>query len=183
MIFSFVDEFSSWRERVSLRRPFATLVVVACAWFGSELRVQAQTNGAELLDKESFLRAISEVETGGNSRAIGRAGERGMYQFSRQTWRQHTSRSFHDAHNPLVSKQIARMHFDWLEAGFRRNGRTPNSYMMAAAWNAGLSRTLSGRIPRSTVDYAKRVTNIVAATAPSRDPFNQRRLFVASSAE
>lgn len=130
------------------------------------------------IDTETFLDAISQVETGGNPRAVGKKGERGMYQFSRQTWHQHSRRSFHDAHNPAVARAVAQAHFEWLVQGFQRNGRQPSAYLVAAAWNAGLSRTLTGRLPSSTRSYAQRVTNLVGAHPP-RQVAQAPRYFVA----
>ena len=183
MICSLASELSVLKSRVPFRRRFVAMVLASCAWLSGAPKGFTQESLAQAIDREGFLRAISEVETGGNSRAVGRAGERGMYQFRRQTWQQYTSRSFYDAHNPVVARTVASKHFDWLLEGFQRNGRKPSTYLMAAAWNAGFSRALSGRMPGSTRDYARRVSNIVAATTPQTIPSFQRRLFVASSTE
>lgn len=118
------------------------------------------------LDRDLFLRAIGEVETGGNPRAVGSRGERGIFQFSRRTWQQYTTRSFSEAHVPSVAIGVAERHFDWLHEGIVRNGREPTPYLLAAAWNAGLTRALSGNLPRATRDYALRVSNIVASLQP-----------------
>lgn len=182
-MFSLLSDLSLVKTRAPLRRPFCVAVLASCAWLSAGPKGHAQEARDPVLDREVFLRAISEVETGGNSRAVGRAGERGMYQFRRQTWQQYTSRSFYEAHNPVVARSIAARHYDWLLDGFRRNGRTPSVYLMAAAWNSGLSRTLNGRVPKATRDYARRVSNIVSATVPPPNPANPRRLFIASSAE
>lgn len=139
----------------------AAILVFAAA--GNARTVHSQPD----LDRDAFLAAIAEVETGGNARAVGRKGERGMYQFRSAVWRQYTRRSFFDAHNPTLSYYVAVKHFDWLYDGFRRNGRQPTPYLMAAAWNGGLTRVLSGRLPPSTRSYAERVSNIVSiAVAP-----------------
>lgn len=156
-------------KRAGLRgffaRRIAALGLAAAVWMGSSQILSA----AEAVDteRETFLRAVAEVETGGNARAIGRRGERGMFQFTRTTWRLHTRRAFADAHIPSVSFDVAARHYDWLYDGLLRNGRTPTPYLMAAAWNAGLGRVVSGQLPRSSRDYATRVTNIVSVTKPS----------------
>jgi hypothetical protein len=108
------------------------------------------------------LSAIAEVETGGDTRAVGQHGERGLYQFRSGVWKQYTNRSFFQAHNPDVAHTVAEKHFEWLYNGFVRNGRQPTVYMMAAAWNGGLNRALSGRLPKTTRSYAQRVSNIVS---------------------
>ena len=134
------------------------------------------------IDRDAFLKAIAEVETGGNPRAVGRLGERGLYQFRKETWRQHTRRSFFEAHNPNVSYQVASQHFDWLYDGLVRNGVRPTNYLLAAAWNAGLSRALSGNASKSTRNYARRVANIAANLTPrSTEPaFAASRFFIAT---
>jgi hypothetical protein len=139
----------------------------ACALAGVMSLSMAQTASASSqpdFDKSAFLSAIAEVETGGNPRAVGRQGERGLYQFRSGVWKQYTSRSFFQAHNPDVSYGVAVKHFDWLYDGFVRNGRQPTAFMMAAAWNSGLNRALSGRLPSGTRSYAQRVANIITVS-------------------
>lgn len=113
---------------------------------------------AQSIDREAFLKAVAEVETGGNTRAIGSQGERGLYQFGRTTWSRHTKRAFADAHNPRIAHDVAVQHFVWLFSRLEANGAEPSAYRLAVAWNAGLSRALSGKAPKSTRDYARRVS-------------------------
>lgn len=152
-----------------VRRSLSVAALAASAWIGLTA-VPAAAQTAAVVDRGAFLRAIAQVETGGNARAVGRQGERGMYQFSRTTWRLHTSQSFQNAHHPTISYAVAERHFEWLHAGLIRAGRQPTPYLMAAAWNAGLSRAVGGRLPASTRDYATRVTNIVVAQQRSSRP-------------
>lgn len=153
------------RLRRLLTKRLAMLGVAVGLWVGSaERTVAAETYGGE---REAFLRAIAEVETGGNARAVGRHGERGMFQFTRTTWRLHSRRAFVDAHIPSVSFEVAAQHYEWLCNGLVRNGRAPTPYLLAAAWNAGLARAINGPLPRSSRDYASRVVNIVSVTRPS----------------
>lgn len=154
--------------RVSLRFASRTgaLALILALGLGSTSLARARS-AQSIIDRDAFLSAIAEVETGGNVHAVGRHGERGQYQFRKNVWRQYTTRSFFDAHNPTLSYYVALKHFDWLYDGFLRNGRTPTPYLMAAAWNGGLSRTLSGRLPSSTRSYAQRVSNIIAVTEAS----------------
>jgi soluble lytic murein transglycosylase-like protein len=148
-----------------LAKRLAIVGFALALWLGNAETVSAaETNGAE---RDAFLRAIAEVETGGNARAVGRKGERGMFQFTRTTWRLHSQRAFADAHIPSVSYDVAARHYDWLQDGLIRNGRQPTPYLMAAAWNAGLGRVVNGQLPRSSRDYATRVVNIVSVTKPS----------------
>lgn len=110
------------------------------------------------IDREAFLKAVAEVETGGNTKAVGRYGERGLYQFHRSTWRRYTNRSFYDAHDPEIAHDVAVQHFVWLYNRLSARGVQPTAYQMAVAWNGGLSRAISGRAPKATRDYARRVS-------------------------
>jgi len=150
----------SWIRNVGL--PLAAVLALVSSGNARTAHPQPE------IDREAFLTAIAEVETGGNSRAVGRLGERGQFQFRGSVWRQYTNRSFFEAHNPTMSYYVAVKHFDWLVDGFRRNGRHPTPYLMAAAWNSGLTRTLSGRLPSSTRSYAQRVSNIVSVLETPR---------------
>lgn len=111
--------------------------------------------------RDAFLEAVALVETGGNARAVGGKGERGLYQFTRSTWHQHTKRSHHEAHDPGYSLTIARKHYDWLYANLSRKGFPPSPYWLAVAWNSGLTRTTSGRFPSMSRRYGERVSNLV----------------------
>jgi hypothetical protein len=112
--------------------------------------------------KTAFLAAIRLVETGDSPAAVGKLGERGAYQFRRQVWHQHTSSSFSLAHDPSIADEVAHRHFDWLVNACLGAGLQPTPRILAMAWNAGLSRVLSGRAPRASIDYASRVSRLVA---------------------
>lgn len=111
--------------------------------------------------RDAFLEAVAIVETNGNPRAVGSLGERGLYQFTRTTWKQHTKRSHYEAHDPNYSTVIARKHYDWLYQHLSNRGFPPSPYWLAVAWNSGLKRTTSGRFPSVSRQYAERVTNLV----------------------
>jgi soluble lytic murein transglycosylase-like protein len=111
--------------------------------------------------RDAFLEAVAMVETNGNPRAVGSLGERGLYQFTRTTWKQHTKRSHYAAHDPHYSTEIARKHYDWLYENLSEKGFPPSPYWLAVAWNSGLKRTTSGRFPSVSRRYAERVTNLV----------------------
>lgn len=106
------------------------------------------------------LQAIAEVESRGNPRRVGRLGERGLYQFRRDTWRQHTRENFYRAHHPGVSTAVARRHYQWILAQLRSRGRKGTAYEVALAWNAGVTSVLRGRAPAQAHSYAQRVVNL-----------------------
>jgi hypothetical protein len=148
-----------------LAKRLAIVGFALALWLGSS--ETAYASHVDVNERDTFLRAIAEVETGGNSRAVGRKGERGQFQFTRTTWRLHSQRAFADAHIPSVSFDVAARHYEWIHDGLIRNGRQPTPYLMAAVWNAGLTRAVNGQLPRSSRDYATRVVNIVSVTKPS----------------
>ncbi len=127
------------------------------------------TARAQSIDREAFLKAVAEVETGGNPMAIGPFGERGLYQFNRPTWRRYTKRPFTDAHNSRIAHDVAVQHFIWLYRRLAASGREPTPYRLAMAWNGGLGCAISGRAVRSTRDYARRVSVLTGLhpTAPA----------------
>lgn len=111
---------------------------------------------------ELVLTAIRMVETGDNHRSVGRAGERGAYQFRAATWRQHSGAPFRLAHSRHADL-VARRHYAWLAANLTRRGLPADPYHIALAWNAGLSRAASGSAPPSSRNYAARVSNLTEA--------------------
>lgn len=157
---SFTKETSSFLP-VSTKAVSKFAAFALAAVLGLSMVQSAFAASDPKFDKNAFLSAIAEVETGGDPYAVGRQGERGLYQFRSGVWKQYTNRSFFQAHNPDVAFGVAVKHFNWLYDGFIRNGLHPNAYMMAAAWNGGLNRALSGRLTKGTRNYARRVANIV----------------------
>jgi hypothetical protein len=137
------------------------VVVFALGPFSGSPAVPAAAPGRA--SPTAVLLAIAEIETGGNPHRVGRHGERGMYQFRRTTWRQHTRRDFRLAHHPDVSAEVARQHYDWIVRELVAAGYEGTPYQVALVWNAGLNRFLSGQAPRQSRDYAHRVSNLVYA--------------------
>ena len=126
--------------------------------------------------RDSFLSAVALVETGNNPRAVGSKGERGLYQFTRATWKQHTKLSHYKAHDPSYSQVIAKKHYDWLYSNLSLKGYPPSPYWLAVAWNTGLKRTTSGRFPRVSRRYAERVKNLVFDDQRQLLAMNQRSI-------
>lgn len=110
------------------------------------------------------LRAIANVESQGNPRRVGRLGERGLYQFRRATWRQHTRENFSRAHHPEIATTVAHRHYNWIVRELRANGFEGSPYEVALAWNAGLSRVLAGKVSSASHNYAQRVVNLASDT-------------------
>ena len=131
---------------------------------GAPLDDAADSSPVATIDPTHVLRAIAEVETRGNPRRVGRLGERGMYQFRRETWRQHTAEDFRRAHHPEISTTVARRHYDWILRELRNRGHEGTPYEVALAWNAGLSRVLTGKVPSRSRLYAERVANLATGS-------------------
>ena len=108
-----------------------------------------------------FLFAIRQVETGDRyDGPPGSRGELGAYQFRRQVWAMHTRVPFSEARTPYAD-EVAEKHYLWIAESLRSSGVADTAWNCAAAWNCGVDRVLSGRIPRNTRDYAQRVQNII----------------------
>lgn len=114
---------------------------------------QASTN--------AMLRGIRIVETQDQLHPPrGKLGERGPYQFRRNTWRMHTNASFDLAENREVANTVAKRHYLWIQAQLKANGVEPSPYHIAIAWNAGVNAVIRGRVPAVSRDYANRVLNL-----------------------
>jgi hypothetical protein len=104
----------------------------------------------------TLLLAISLVETGGQDSLIGKAGERGRYQITARTWRQHSKAPHKLASDPVISKWVARRHLEWI-SGHLPPLQRRDPFFIALAWNAGLKRK---RPPSpACLDYCHRVVN------------------------
>ena len=149
--------------------------ILWCAIFGLVLSVpiaRAEPVHPSPEAREAFLSAVAEVETGGNARAVGRQGERGLYQFNRVTWGRYTKRPLADAHRPGIAHVIAVKHYNWLCERLQANGRPVTTYRLAMAWNGGVTRGISGKAPRVTHDYARRVNNLANLLWSRQAPAN-----------
>ena len=133
------------------------------ALFGLKLISVAHANhDAQLLE------AIAHVESGMDRKAIGKAGERGMYQVMPGTWKDAEERIKAEGHyrypwakwrDATAQDMIAAAHLRTLRDRFAKAGLlapTPEQY--ALAWNLGFSAArLRAFRPN---DYAIRVGNL-----------------------
>jgi len=115
-------------------------------------------------NEDRFLYAVSQKESGGNQYAIGPHGERTEFQFTRDTWRQHTSVPFWYAGTDReFDRMIARKHLRYLMDGLTyaaiywswndslpRLEHANQVYNLGLAWHYGLR----GMMGRSYDDYA-----------------------------
>ena len=78
--------------------------------------------------------ALSMIETGGDDREIGSAGEVSRYQIMPSVWRHYSdSRSYHD---PETSLEVAQRHWSALYDSFQQQAhRKPTDFDMYVLWN------------------------------------------------
>lgn len=96
-----------------------------------------------------LLQAVALVESGGDARAIGMAGERGEFQIA-----------------PVVAAEVggyghraAEAHMRRLERLLQHAGVDPLPFNLALAWNAGIGHVHRGTAPVESYRYATRVCN------------------------
>ena len=117
------------------------------------------------------LEAIHYLENPRNLTRPGARGELGAYQFRAATWQMHTTVPFARALDRRESDAVAVLHYEWLRRGLARAGKDPTPYLIALAWNGGLSAAVRGRAPAVAHDYARRAENLAEALereAPGR---------------
>ena len=133
--------------------------VVALLLLG--LTAQAKSDAA-------LLEAIAQVESGMNRKAVGAAGERGMYQVGYAAWKDAEERLKAEGHyrfpwskwrDATAQDMIAAAHLRRIRDNFKRIGNlAPTPEQLALVWNVGWSGAVArGFAPN---DYAIRVGNL-----------------------
>ena len=94
--------------------------------------------------RDPWMRALSQVESGGNKDAIGKQGERSEYQLSYVVYKHHIGREGSYAefirycHSDANVMYLVRTHAKWLAGMFiNRTKRIPNNFEFYAMWNIG----------------------------------------------
>ena len=133
--------------------------VVALLLFG--LTAEAKSDAA-------LLEAIAHVETGMDRKAIGKAGERGMYQVGYAAWKDAEERLAREGHyrfpwskwrDATAQDMIAASHLRWIRSNFKRIGvASPTPEQIALVWNVGWSGAVNRKFRPN--DYALRVANL-----------------------
>jgi hypothetical protein len=116
----------------------------------------------------TLLESIAQVESGQNRKAIGAAGERGMYQVGRDAWKDAEERLKVEGHyrfpwskwrDATAQDMIAASHLRWIRANFKRVGKPdPTPEQIAVVWNLGWSAAVARSFKPN--DYALRVANL-----------------------
>ena len=116
----------------------------------------------------TLLESIAMVESGQNRKAIGKAGERGMYQVGRDAWKDAEERLKAEGHyrfpwskwrDATAQDMVAASHLRWIRANFVRVGKPdPTPEQVALVWNLGWSAAVARSFKPN--DYALRVANL-----------------------
>ena len=143
-------------ERMSLVHRFS---VVALLLLGCSAQAQSDAR---------LLEAIGQVESGMDRRALGKAGERGMYQMGKAAWTDandllklegHYSFSWGKWKDATAQDMVASAYLRVIRRRFSRIGIiSPTPEQMAVCWNLGFSAAQSRGFPAT--GYAQRVANL-----------------------
>ena len=116
----------------------------------------------------AFLEAVAQVESGMDRKAVGKSGERGMYQVGYAAWKDAEDRLAREGHyrfpwskwrDATAQDMIAAAHLRTIRDRFRRIGvYNPTPEHLALVWNVGWSGAVERRFAFN--DYAVRVGNL-----------------------
>ena len=139
-----------------MSRPFSIVVVFLLGF-----------NSAAASDA-TFLEAIAQVESGMDRKAVGKSGERGMYQLKKAAWDDanallESEKHFHcqwsQWRDAIAQDMIAAAHLRILRQRFKADGySTPTPEQLALAWNRGYEGAKSWNFAPN--GYAIRVANL-----------------------
>ena len=121
---------------------------------------------------ELLVDAIIQVESGGNPKCVGRAGERGLMQIKRLTWKQMSRELFGSvigfdyAFNPVINRKVGKAylaHLHEMLIRYRSHWRSDERALLLAAYNAGPERVIQAgfdirNLPQSTRVYIECAT-------------------------
>src|ERR1051326_9228173 len=134
----------------------------------------AQVIQTEVIDYPALVRAITAVESGGNPRAIGQAGERGLMQIKLETWREVTKEQFgarvpfSRAFEPELNQQVGLAYLERISEQLSHNRDKLKSTMLpilVAAYHCGPTSVESAgyslhRLSPQVRNYVDRVLNL-----------------------
>jgi hypothetical protein len=124
------------------------------------------------LISDLLVHAIVQVESAGNSRMVGRQGERGLMQVKRDTWAE-VSRgvfghrvSFDRAFDPNLNRRVGKAYLGRIQqflSEHRKDWRADERSLLLACYNAGPNRVKRAgfclsKLPESTRDYVARAS-------------------------
>lgn len=113
------------------------------------------------------LEAVKEIESGGDPRAVGSSGERGLYQIMPITLREynnHHQRDFtsEDLFDPGINYKIAKWYIKIrIPEMLKHYDKRVTVKNILWAYNAGISNVVDGAMPQSTRDYINKYFSLV----------------------
>lgn len=135
------------------------------------LPVDGKEKGLDALRATDLLiEAVIQIETRGDPRQVGSAGERGLMQIREGTWREVTDKhfgkpvSFDRAFEPELNRHVGRLYLGDLQVFLYRNRehwRSDLRSLLLASYNAGPERVRESgfnlrKLPGSVQSYASR---------------------------
>lgn len=109
----------------------------------------------------ALLDALHAVENPRDTHKPGAHGELGRLQITRDTWREYTTLPYDDEHVWAEEYGVALRHIAWMEGALKANGLEVTVFNVALMWNAGHGLVIRRVLPPSSLDFAKRVDNLV----------------------
>jgi len=147
-----------------MKRPFSIVALLLLGF-----------NAAAASDA-ALLEAIAHVESGCNRKAIGKAGERGMYQVGEAAWKDAEERLKAEGHyrfpwskwrDATAQDMIAATHLRRIRDNFKRIGiPAPLPEQIALVWNLGWTAARNREFRPN--DYALRVGALFRSTQLKR---------------
>ena len=116
--------------------------------------------------------AVAQIESDGQARKVGRAGERGLMQIKRSTWQQVTRNlyghalPFDQAFDPAINRRVGKAYLAELQIflqAYKSRWRSDERSLLLACYNAGPGCVVAAgfnvkRVPASTRSYVERAT-------------------------
>ena|ERR1043166_1453990 len=126
------------------------------------------------IDYPALIRAITAVESGGNPRAVGLAGERGLMQIKLATWREITKKEFGEripfarAFEPELNQQVGQAYLQHIASLLEQNKEKINDMFLAvlvASYHCGPNCLeavgfSTRRLSPQAREYVERVLNL-----------------------
>ena len=116
--------------------------------------------------------AVAQIESDGKAKKVGRAGERGLMQIKRSTWRHVTKKlygcalPFDQAFDPAINRRVGKAYLAELQTFLHANKakwKSDERSLLLACYNAGPTCVMAAgfnvkRVPSSTRSYVERAT-------------------------
>ena len=150
----------------------------------------AHAHHAGAVDYDALVKAVVEVESGGNPFAVGLAGERGLMQIKSGTWSDMSRRAFGEsvdfsrAFDPELNKAVGRSYLEYLAAQVDTASHGSHDRLIrlvAASYNGGpalvrMRGMSTHRLSAHVRSYSERVTSLYSIyradspAFPTHDP-------------